>query len=119
MKATSHIVTPHLSLIYNRREFFRKLLKNKNGMIERILIKIRGIPPNVTENLRCALMGGAPLVCHLVLVMTLSVRSKSALLDFLTSSSLLSGKESIASAAMLACFLANSLALCIPRLLPR
>lgn len=62
MRATSHIVTPHLSLLYNKRELFRKLLKKKNGMIERILIKIRGIPPNVTENLQCALMGGAPLL---------------------------------------------------------
>lgn len=56
---------------------------------------------------------------HLFLVMTICVRSMSARLDFRTSSSLLSGRESIAVAASSACFLASSLALCIPRLLPR
>lgn len=56
---------------------------------------------------------------HLVLVMTLWVRSTSALLDFLTSSLSISGRESIAAAARLACFMASSLARCIPRLFPR
>ena len=57
--------------------------------------------------------------CHLFLVITLWVRSTSALRDFLTSSSSVSGKESIAAAARFACFAASSLVLCIPRLFPR
>ena len=59
------------------------------------------------------------IFCHLFLVITLWVRSTSALRDFLTSSSSVSGKESIAAAARLACFAASSLVLCIPRLFPR
>lgn len=59
------------------------------------------------------------LFCHLVLVMTLWVRSISALLDLFTSSSSLSGRDSIASAARFACFIASSLVFCMPWLLPR
>jgi len=59
------------------------------------------------------------IFCHLFLVITLWVRSTSALRDFLTSSSSVSGKESIAAAARFACFAASSLVLCIPRLFPR
>ena len=59
------------------------------------------------------------IFCHLFLVITLWVRSTSALRDFLTSSSSVSGKESIAAAARLTCFAASSLVLCIPRLFPR
>lgn len=56
---------------------------------------------------------------HLVLVMTLWVRSTSARLETRTSSSSLSGRESIAEAARLACLAASSFVLCIPRLFPR
>lgn len=62
---------------------------------------------------------GVDSLDYLVLEMTIWVRSRSALLDLLTSSSSLSGRDSIASAARFACFLASSLVLCIPSLLPR
>ena len=56
---------------------------------------------------------------YLFLVMTLCVKSISARLDLLTSSSSVSGKDPIAAAARLACSIANSLVLCIPLLFPR
>lgn len=56
---------------------------------------------------------------HLFLEMTLWVKSISARLDLLTSSSSVSGKDPIAAAARLACSIANSLVLCIPLLFPR
>lgn len=56
---------------------------------------------------------------HFALVMTLWVRSTSARLEIRISSSSLSGKESIAAAARLACLDASSFVLCIPWLFPR
>lgn len=56
---------------------------------------------------------------QLFLVITLWVRSRSARLAFLTSSSLVSGRVSIAAAARFAWFVASSLVLCIPWLFPR
>lgn len=57
----SHCNSTFESTLQQKRAF-QEIIEKKNGMIERILIKIRGIPPNVTENLQCALMGGAPLL---------------------------------------------------------
>ena len=56
---------------------------------------------------------------HLFLVMTLCVKSTSARLDLLTSSSSVSGRDPIAAAARFACSIAKSLVLCIPLLFPR
>lgn len=82
---------------------------------------MRGICPsdNGKNIVLAMMMVYTNLISHFVLVMTLWVRSTSALLDLLTSSSSFSGRESIASAARLACFAASSLARCIPRLFPR
>lgn len=117
---------PYSTFEFNLQEnsAFQKLLKSNIELVERIWSSTRAIIPHITEtmteNVKCVVMLWiTTLVCHLVLVITLWVRSTSARLDFLTSSSSLSGRESIASAARLACFMASSLVLCIPRLFPR
>lgn len=106
----------------NKKWTFQRMYdENERGEIVPHLTEtvIRKIKTNssYTMLLFCGLC--TSLFYHLVLVMTLWVRSISALLDLFTSSSSLSGKDSIASAARFACFIASSLAFWMPRLLPR
>ena len=82
-------------------------------------VKVPRLTRRIIEIIKQKLWHNVLVFCYLFLVMTLWVRSKSARLDFVTSSSLFSGRESIAAAARLACFTASSLVLCIPRLFPR
>lgn len=110
---------------YKCRPTLNKLFGEQNWLIERIWLKQRNCSSALQEQWHeywistQYVIYGVGFLPYLVLVMTIWVRSRSALLDLSTSSLSLSGRDSIASAARLACFRASSLVLCIPLLLPR